>query len=67
MARPPSWTSILQTSPVADGDRLRLIARGGVLYGLKNGVRDFIYNTSYTTTKYSNGAAGILANASAAR
>jgi hypothetical protein len=37
--------SILPHSPFADGDRLRLIARGPVIYGLKNGVREFIYNT----------------------
>ena len=30
--------AILPHSPVADGDRLRMIARGPVLYGLKNGV-----------------------------
>jgi hypothetical protein len=32
-------------APFADGDRLRLIARGPVLYGIRNGVREFIYNT----------------------
>jgi IPT/TIG domain-containing protein/List-Bact-rpt repeat protein len=52
---------ILPTSPVADGDRLRLIARGPVIYGIKNGVRDFIYNTGPDATKYSTGTAGMLA------
>src|SRR6266849_4435683 len=52
---------ILTTSPVADGDRLRLIARGQVIYGIKNGVRDFIYNIGPDTTKYSTGTAGMLA------
>ncbi len=49
------------TSPVADGDTLRLIARGQVIYGIKNGMRDFIYNTGPDTTKYSTGTAGMLA------
>jgi hypothetical protein len=52
---------ILPSSPVVDGDRLRLIARGPVIYGLKNGVRDFIYNFGPTTPRYSTGTAGILA------
>jgi len=52
---------ILPTSPVADGDRLRLIARGQVIYGIKNGVRDFIYNTGPDTTKYVTGTSGMLA------
>jgi hypothetical protein len=54
---------ILPTSPVVDGDRLRLIARGPVIYGIKNGVRDFIYNTGPDATKYSTGTAGMLAYA----
>ncbi len=54
---------ILPTSPVVDGDRLRLIARGPVIYGIKNGVRDFIYNTGPDTTKYPTGTAGMLAYA----
>jgi hypothetical protein len=53
-------TPLTATSPVVDGDRLRLIARGQVLYGLKNGVRDFIYNTATNTTTYSTGATGIM-------
>lgn len=53
-------TNLTPTSPVLDGDRLRLIARGQVLYGLKNGVRDFIYNTGTDTTKYSMGTTGIM-------
>ena len=52
---------ILPTSSVVDGDRLRLIARGPVIYGIKNGVREFIYNTGPDTTRYSAGTAGILA------
>jgi hypothetical protein len=52
---------ILATSPVADGDRLRLIARGGVIYGIHNGVREFIYNTGPDATKYSGGTTGMLA------
>ena len=54
-------TRIVGTSPVVDGDRLRLIARGQVIYGIKNGVRDFIYNTGPDTTKYPTGTTGILA------
>jgi len=56
-----SASPILATSPVADGDRLRLIARGLVIYGIHNGVREFIYNTGPDTTKYSTGTAGMLA------
>ena len=52
---------ILPTSPVMDGDGLRLIARGPVVYGLKNGVRNFIYNTGSSTPRYSNGTTGMLA------
>jgi chitodextrinase len=52
---------ILATSPVADGDRLRLIARGPVIYGIKNGAREFIYNTGRDTTRYSTGTTGMLA------
>jgi hypothetical protein len=59
-------TDLIPTSPVVDGDRLRLIARGQVLYGLKNGVRDFIYNTGTDTTKYTVGTTGIMAYADGA-
>jgi len=52
---------ILASSPVADGDRLRLIARGQVIYGIRNGVRDFIYNTGPDAIRYSTGTAGMLA------
>jgi Fibronectin type III domain len=52
---------ILATSPVTDGDRIRLIARGLVIYGIRNGVRDFIYNTGPDATKYASGASGMLA------
>ena len=48
-------TALIPSSPVVDGDRLRLIARGPVIYGIKNGVRDFIYNTGPHTTRYSTG------------
>src|SRR5437870_2862242 len=61
-----SVNQIKKTSPVVDGDRLRLIARGQVIYGIKNGVRDFIYNTGPDSTKYSTGTAGMLAYASSA-
>ncbi len=58
-----SYTAIgiLQHSPFADGDRLRLVARGPVLYGIKNGVREFIYNTGPDTIRYSAGTSGMLA------
>ena len=48
-------------TPVKDGDTLRLIARGPVLYGMKNGVRDFIYNTGKDSVRYESGSTGILA------
>ena len=48
-------------TPVADGDRLRLVARGPVIYGIKNGVRDFIYNTGKDSVRYDQGTTGILA------
>src|SRR3989454_929734 len=57
---------LTQTPPVVDGDRLRLIARGPVIYGIKNGVRDFIYHTGPDPTKYSTGTAGMLAYATTA-
>src|SRR6266851_940226 len=59
-------TALTASSPVVDGDRLRLIARGQVIYGLKNGVRDFIYNTATNPTKYSTGTTGIFAYADGA-
>ena len=59
-------TNLTPTSPVVDGDRLRLIARGPVIYGLKNGVRDFIYNTAADSSKYSTGTTGIMAYADGA-
>src|SRR6267378_1917745 len=37
--------SILGISSVADGETLHFTARGQVIYWIKNGVRDFIYNT----------------------
>jgi|SRR6267142_42663 len=52
---------LVPNSPVADGDRLRLIARGPVVYGIKNGVRDFIYNTGKDSVRYDGGTTGILA------
>ena len=54
-------TKIASSSPVVDGDSLQLIARGPVIYGMKNGTtRDFIYNTGADATKYSGGSTGIL-------
>src|SRR3989454_2108018 len=52
---------LIPNSPVADGDRLRLIARGPVIYGIKNGVRDFIYNNGKDDVRYDGGTTGILA------
>jgi len=52
---------LIPASPVVDGDRLRLIARGPVLYGLKNGVRDFIYNTGTSALRLTAGPTGMLA------
>jgi hypothetical protein len=52
---------LIPHSPVADGDRLRLIARGPVIYGIKNGLRDFIYNTGRDPVRYDGGTTGILA------
>src|SRR3989449_8439958 len=57
---------IMPTSPVSDGDRLRLIARGPVIYGIKNGGRDFIYHTGPDPTQYSTGTAGMLSVATTA-
>jgi hypothetical protein len=54
-------TALASHSPLANGDRLRLIARGPVIYGVKNGVRDFIYNTGMDLVRYSGGTAGMLA------
>jgi len=54
-------TRIISSSSVADGDRLRLIARGPLIYGVKNGARDFIYNTGPDPVKYSSGTTGMLA------
>ncbi|MFL5310529.1 MAG: fibronectin type III domain-containing protein [Myxococcales bacterium] len=56
-----SASPLLPTSSVIEGDRLRLIGRGPVIYGIKNGVRDFIYNTGPDTVKYAAGTSGILA------
>jgi len=44
-----------------DGDRVRLIARGSVIYGIRNGVREFIYNTGANAIRYPTGTAGMLA------
>ncbi len=52
---------LVPNTPIADGDRLRLIARGPVIYGIKNGVRDFIYNTGKDSVRYDQGTTGILA------
>jgi IPT/TIG domain-containing protein/List-Bact-rpt repeat protein len=56
-----SAASLVPHSAFADGDRIRLIARGPVLYGIKNGVREFIYNTGRDATRYDTGTTGILA------
>jgi len=59
-----SAASLVAHSPFADGDRIRLIARGTVIYGIKNGVREFIYNTGTDAPRfprYDTGTAGILA------
>src|SRR5207248_3597405 len=49
----------------ADGDRIRLIARGPVIYGIHNGVREFIYNSgldgcSGCAPRYDTGTTGML-------
>ncbi len=59
-------TNLTPTSPVVDGDKLRLIVRGQIIYGLKNGVRNFIYNTGTDATKYATGTTGIMAYADGA-
>src|SRR5947207_9546402 len=56
-----SATPLTPCSAITDGDRLRLIARGPVVYGIKNGVRDFIYNTGPDPVHLGGGAAGMLA------
>jgi chitodextrinase len=56
-------TQLMPTPPVADGDTLRFIARGPVIYGVQNGVRAFIYNTGPNAVSYSTGTTGILAYA----
>src|SRR5438445_93801 len=55
-----SAASLVPHSAVVDGDRLRLIARGPLLYGIKNGVREFIYNTGRDPIRYDGGTTGIL-------
>src|SRR5882672_4869208 len=52
---------LLPHPPFNDGDRLRLIARGPVIYGTRNGVREFIYNTGANPIRYPTGTAGMLA------
>ena len=59
-------TALIPTSPVVDGDRLRFIARGPVIYGVKNGVRDFIYTIGQDSTRYLTGTTGMLAVAGSA-
>ena len=56
-----SAAKLVDTSGVVDGDRLRLIARGPVIYGIKNGVRQFIYNPHAASFHYPTGSTGILA------
>src|SRR5437870_4786670 len=65
-ARCYSAAKILPHSPVVDGDRIRLIARGPVIYGLHNGVREFIYNSgpdgiSNPFPRYDTGTTGMIA------
>ena len=55
-------TQLIPAPAAADGDRLRLVARGQVLYGIQNGVRVFIYNTGPDGLKYSSGQTGMLAH-----
>jgi Divergent InlB B-repeat domain len=65
MARCYSAAKLVPHSPVVDGDRIRLIARGPVIYGLHNGVREFIYNTgtdpNQGAPRYDTGTTGMLA------
>jgi fibronectin type III domain protein len=56
-------TQIMSTPPVADGDTMRLVARGPVIYGLRNGVRIFVYNTGLDAVTYPTGTTGIQAYA----
>lgn len=53
-------SALLGISGAVDGDRLRLIARGPLIYGIKNGVREFIYNTGQDQIRYSTGTTGIV-------
>jgi hypothetical protein len=57
-----SYTSsaLLGVSGAVNDDRLRLIARGPLIYGVKNGVREFIYNTGQDPIMYSAGTTGIV-------
>jgi len=52
--------ALLSVSGAVDGDRLRLIARGPLIYGIKNGVREFIHNTGQDPIKYATGKTGIV-------
>src|SRR6266478_3148615 len=52
---------LLPHPPFNDGDRVRLIARGSVIYGIRNGVREFIYNAGANAIRYPTGTAGMLA------
>src|SRR5437016_4600766 len=56
-----SAAKLVPHSPVVDGDRIRLIARGPVIYGLHNGVREFIYNSATDQIRYDTGTTGMLA------
>jgi hypothetical protein len=56
-------TPLMATPPVVVGDTMRFIARGPVIYGLRNGVRVFIYNTGANPVRYSTGTSGIQAYA----
>jgi fibronectin type 3 domain-containing protein len=56
-----AYDFVAATSGAVDGDTLRLIARGPVIYGIKNGVREFIYNPHAASVHYPTGATGVLA------
>ena len=60
-----SAAKLVPHSPVVDGDRIRLIARGPVIYGIHNGVREFIYNSGPDGNnggiRYDTGTTGMLA------
>jgi chitodextrinase len=56
-----TYEKVITTSGVVNGDTLRLIARGPVLYGLKNGKLEFMYNPEAASFHYPTGSTGVLA------